>query len=73
MSGESSHQTVSQSLSHSVNSGGGANFKFFNATFTMFFFSSKLQECAYKPVYAFICTDGKVNLMSNMTTRETQM
>ena len=48
--------------------------KFLNVTLTMFvFFLSKLQESAYKPVYAAICTDGKVRLMSNMTTGEAQM
>ena len=36
------------------------------------FFLSKLQESAYKPVYAVICTDGIVSLMSNITTRDAQ-
>ena len=36
-------------------------------------FLSKLQESAYESVYTVICTDGKVSLMSNMTTREAQM
>ena len=77
MSGENSHQTVResvrQSVSHSVivlASGVVVQIsnKFLNVTLTMFFFS-KLQESAYKPVYAAICTDGKVSLMSNMTTK----
>ena len=61
---------VSQSFSHSVNSGGKANFKQVLECYSYNVFLSKLHESAYKPVYAVICTDGKVSLMSNMTARE---